>query len=88
MKKILTIIALVCFFALGSNAKSNNNKLRKPSPLAVSANKNKVKLKQLFMGSCGYGLLYDSNHAVIGYWSCWEDADGFKELTIWKAPNV
>ena len=83
MKKILTIIALICFFVGGAEAKLNT----KTTKTSISkSNKKKLKAKPVY-GSCGYGLLYDSTGKPNGYWSCWEGVDGTNSITFWRVPQ-
>ena len=78
MKKILTVIALICFFAVGAEARFSSNtakiSISKPS-------KKKVKQKIVY-GLCGSGLIYSDNGNIAGYWSCWDSADGTRSVTI------
>lgn len=83
MKKILTMITLVCLFSTGIEAKSIL-KIKK----TYKFNAKKKMSRKVFYGSCGYGLLYDNDGAVNGYWSCWEGVNGQKSVTIWRYPQL
>jgi len=83
MKKILTIIALICFFFGSLEAKSNAKTTKK-----YSSKSGKKKVKVLRVGSCGSGLVYKSDGNIAGYWSCWESADGTMSITITRVGEL